>query len=237
MCHQWRWKRERPSSSWGPNCKSHLWSLCLGTVWNECQDVSALQQARWPVCPDTAFTEALANRALRVKICCQCLIKKQRGGLWRDALCIWRALLAKLLLQQCSRSIQIRWWSHLPSAEEEGRGIVVLSTCMEEGKVLAQGLDREGHLLAWTLLWLMPGHKAYPKAEAQMPSRSGVCTWVTRGRVEGGTPHCYHGQPWPHEIKGTTAGFCPWLCSWKPLFSSHIKQLPCESLWVDTQAL
>lgn len=63
-----------------------------------------------------------------------------------------------------------------------------------------------------------------------------------KGRVEGGTPHCHHGQPWPHEIKGTTAGFCPWL--WKvmdipgnPYSVLTLKQLPCESLWVDTQAL
>lgn len=148
--------------------------------------MSALQQERWPVCPDTAFTEALANRALRVKICCQCLIKKQRGGLWRDALCIWRALLAKLLLQQRSRSIQIRWWSHLPSAEEEGRGIVVLSTCMEEGKVLAQGLDREGHLLAWTLLWCL-ATKPTPKLKPRCPAGQ-ECAHGWQGESRGGDP-------------------------------------------------
>lgn len=153
----------------------------------------------------------VANTALKVKICCKCLIKKERWGLWRDAK--RTALLEKV----ANRSIETLWWSCLPSAEEAAVGDMVMSTCKEEEeKVLAQWMDREGLLLALLLLWLMPVNIAHSKAEAQMPTPAGRdhacrCYKERRGGGPCGEPTWATAASWDKTSRGPQRVLCKTL--------------------------
>lgn len=98
-------------------------------------------------------------------------MKNERWEMWD----LWKDAKRRVLLEKLANtSIQTCWWSHLLNAEEAAVGVMVMNSCTQEDKkVLAQWMDREGHLLSLPLLWLKPVNIVQPKAEAHMPRPAG----------------------------------------------------------------